>query len=507
MIELRTKTFTLPAKINSEVCKSFKRSIIFYLAHKKDMRAFFTTFVILNFENREITYVTSYLPENVARIDSHPQSETFRIPAGVSNAHCTLQEKKEAPFITFTEFIPFFLRIDYKKNLLYVYSNEDFEKEPDESIADFSPTNYPDPENHRHFYFYSEHLNRKTLGRKLVLHRASIDLSEIKTVNSKTITRFVGSPHTIRKINRRYILNSHFLHCQLKNQKNGKIFENPSEYGFFVYNSLYKQYCQEKEIPFSSSFFQGKSNFLEIEAKVNSEHNFAAFCCLKGKNFLEICKRNIDYSFIPLSGSITLLNLENKKEKIFNTTAPAPAHFEIDEKTGDIFVSSHSFINFGRVLFWGPAAIDRFHLENGELKKMATFSHSTGYRFTSHKVFTYKDKTYVCTFGQPNRLFVIDAETMDLVFYEDIGIDFISGQEDLSYYFNSAKLDPFVIKTIEVSEDGQFIFFLSYDYIYFYSFPERKIVQKMKYLEGASPDGEIILSDFYKKTTHASYLN
>lgn len=500
MIKLNIKTFKLPARISPEICTSFKRPLIFYLTHKNDERFFFLTFVILDFTENKLKYIVSYLPENVKKIEAHPRSEIFRIPNSYANPHCTLLEKKSGSFLTFIELVPYFFKVDHKNDLLYVYTDDSLESDPKETVIDFSPTNYPDKKNPDYFYFSSLRTNKTTQKRKLVFHKASLDLSYIKNIYTKD-TLTLASPHTIKKIGH-YLVNSDFLICKFKNLKSGEIFENRHQYAFFVYKSLYRKYCEKKGLDYSEEPFLGKKFLSEL--KMSQE--FFSFCQSRGKNFLEICKRNPEYAFSPLPGSIMILDLDTKEEKDFPTTFCAPAHFEVDKKSGEVFVSSHNFITIDRRYYWGPAAIDRFRLEKGELNKVATFTNPSGYRFTSHKVFTWKEKTYVCTLGQPNRLFFIDAETMELEFFEDIGEDFLSTQSDLKSFLNYADFEPFVIKTIEVSADGNFIFLLSYDYIYFYSFPERRIVQKIRYNEGTSPDGKIDLTEFIKKTTHADYL-
>ncbi len=503
MLTLRTKNFKLPFDLQADICKSFKNPLIFYLAHKNDARSFFITFVILDFAEKEMTYVVSYLPENISAVENHPWSNILKATSLVANPHCTLQEKKGGSFLTFIEYSPYFFKVDLKKNILQVYAGDDFVKDSGEFIQEFSSTNFKDDTDPRYFYFYSEHINKKTGRSRLVLHRASLDLSEIEDI---AVPESIELPHTTKKIGD-YILNSHFLHCQFKHLYSGKIFKNQHTYALFIYKMLYKEYCQKKGLPYADSFFHNATSFSEIEKISSSDSNFSSFCLSRGKTFLKICERNPKYTFALLPGIITIMDLKTKKVESFNSTAPAPAHFEIDPKTGDIFTSSHSFLGFERVYLWGPAAIDRFRLEKGKLIKLSSFSHPTGYRFTSHRIFSWKGKSYICTFGQPNRLFIIDAETMELEFFEDIETDFLSDQPNVNSYVNYTDLAFSTILTLEASPDGQFIFFLSYDYIYFYSFPERRIVQKLKYHEGTSPDGEISLADFYKRTTHSDYLS
>ncbi len=494
MLELQTKTFIVSTDILPEICAAFKKPIVFYLKHKNDRRAFFTTFVILDFQKKELTYVTSYLPENIPLIERHPQSELFQIKLSNTNPHCTLQIEKDKSFLTFVETTPYFFKLNYQKNLMQVYTGDDFDLKPDEIVASFSPTVYKDEDDPAYFYFSSLVVSEETKNKNLYFYRALLDLSKIEKIHTQP-AEVRDSPHVIRKIGAS-LFGSDFLTSRCKNLQTGEIFETNRSYMLYVYKALYKKYCEKNGITYSEQDFQAN----------NRSASFNSFCFSKGKDFLEICKRNSEFSFSPLPGSIFTLNLKTNVRKDVATTFCAPAHFEIDNKTGDIYVSSHNFSNFGKIYFFGPAAIDHFQLKNGELTKLSTFSHPDGYRFTSHKVFSWEGRTYLCTFGQPNRLFFIDTENMRVLFYEDIEEDLLSQQTDIANFINYTPLEAFVIKTIEVSDDGQFIFFMSYDYIYFYSFPERKIVQKIRYTEGTSPDGEIVLADFNKQTTHVNYL-
>lgn len=503
MLELNTKTFSLNASIPQEIGDSFGNPLVLFLAHKKDWHYFFTSFIILNFEKNEIEYITSYLPKNIATVENHPESEKFKFKISASSPHCTLRMEGQKSFWVFNEFSPFFLKIDREKDKLFAFTDSDIEKNNDEYVLDFGSTVYADEENHPYFYFSALYKNKITANKTLVFYRASLDFSEIEKIYSSP-TESLAAPHMLRKIGS-YLLSSNFIDYRFKNLKSGEIFANQEIYARYVYNSLYRKYCQEKKIAYSEEGSQ-KNSIKTHPWRERLDPDFDSFCRSKGRNFLEICKRNQEYSFSPLPGTIMLLNLDTYEENIFETTFGAPAHFEIDDKSGDIFVSSHNFIIFDKRYFGGPAAIDRFRLKNGKLQKISTFVHPAGYRFTSHRIFSYEGKTHICTFGQPNRLFVIDADTMELEFFEDIGEDFLSGQVNITDFLNYADLEPFTIKTIEVSPDGKYFLFMDYEYLYFYSFPKRKIIHKMKYGEGKSPDGEIDLSDFYNRTVHAGKL-
>ena len=501
MLKLDIKTFRIPLDIPFEMQASFKEPLVFYLIHKDDMRLFFYTFVVVDFQKKELIHIVSYLPENIFLVENHPNSNFFKINSMLANPHSVIQTQKDESFLVFFETAPFFFQIDYSQNILYVHSEKILRRNDNEIVTSFCPTVFKDDTDTNHFFFSVSTMDKITRERNLRFYKSSLNLSEMEEIYSRP-TIHPLTPHTTRKISR-YLINSNFLNRRIKNLSTGEIFKNIQRYALYVYRSLYKEYCAKENTPYLEDAFRSENSFDLSMWNIRLEDGFAAFCAPRGKNFLEICRKNPTYAFVPMPGTILLIDPKVQKEKTFETTFCSPAHFEIDKKTGAIFVSSHNFTVTDKRHFFGPAAIDRFRLENGELLKISTFSHPTGYRFTSHQIFSYAGKTYICTFGQPNRLFFIDAATMELVFFDDIEMDFISPHTDITHFLNTSELETFTMKALAVSEDGRFIFFLSYDYIYFYSFPERKIVRKIKLNGSAQPS----LDNFRNITTHIGLLS
>jgi hypothetical protein len=224
------------------------------------------------------------------------------------------------------------------------------------------------------------------------------------------------------------------------------------------------------------------------------------------KDVKQICDSEPELTFTALPGYITLIDLDTDRETSYETTAASPAHFEIDTDTSNVYVSSHNFADVNRIYYLGPAAIDKFNFHNGELAKIGTFQIPDGYRYTTHKFFRNNGKSYLCTFSQPNRLLLIDAETMTLIHHEDIGIDVLSKAENVLDFINYNNLEPITIKTIEVSADGEILFFIGYDGIYFYDFSNRKIITRIPYIDSTVLFDDVALNQFYKRTTHTQYF-
>lgn len=499
MIELKIRVFDQKFELRNTISNLFKRPIIFYLAHKSDFRSFFITFAIIDFQKKEIRYIVSYYPENIKKIENHPRKEIYQIPNFGVNPHCSIQVNPGESFLTFVDQSQYFYDVNYKKEIIKVYAGFDLPCDEKDQLTYFGSTFYKEGDS----FYLSAHCSDRTDGGKnsLKTYKTTTDLSDTEIVYTETPNHFV--PHVTRKFGK-YLLNSGFQIRRIKNIKTGRLWDNVIDYARYVYEDLYKQYCIQNDIPFDLEFFKSKN--IIIYFNFQFDPHFEMFCRNFGKNIFEICENNIEYKFDILPGEIELVDLESNTGRSFETSVCTPAHFEIDEKENFVYASAHNFALFDRYFFMGPAAIDKFWLKNGDLIKIGSFSHPTGYRFVSHKVFTFNGKKYLCTIGQPNRLFFADAETMELIYFDDIGENFLTNQSDIKHFLNSGNFESKTIKTIEVSENGEIIFLVDYEFIYFYSFPKRKIISKMQYLSPLPLGEGVFLNDFYCRTTHCDYL-
>lgn len=503
MLELSATTHRRKISLDPEIRSRFNHPIIFYLAHQYDSRAFFITFVILDFEKSELVFISSYYPENVEKTETHPEQRKFRLLHPAFNPHCTLQINPDESFLTFVENGYYFYHVNYKKNIIRVHTGKDLPCLEKDQITEFGSTFFRDDQDRNFFYLTAISADREKNEYLLNFYKSNFDFSSFEKIFTMPSEMF-NAPHVTRKF-KKHLLNSEFLKRVHKNDRTDKVYDNALDYMKFVYEDLYGEYCQKMNKAFDKNEFysSNKINYGRIELSPD----FSAFCAARGSNFLAICKKNSRYSFSMLPGTVTSLNLEKKTLQSAQTTFCAPAHFEIDEKNGHVFTSSHNFVIFDKTYFVGPAAIDKFAVKDGELEKRGTFTNEKAYRFTTHRVFRYKNKSYVCSFGQPNRLYFIDGDSMELLYFDDIGEDVLSNREDVCDFLNSEHLEnSAVLKTIEVSPDGAVLFLLGHDYVYFYSFPERKIISKLDY-RSFELDESLFLDQFYKRTTHTNFLD
>lgn len=95
---------------------------------------------------------------------------------------------------------------------------------------------------------------------------------------------------------------------------------------------------------------------------------------------------------------------------------PVPAHMEFDPvEENVIYASAHNIaaISVGTMLE-GPAALYKLAIGDGETKIVGAYSDPGFFRITQHSIFRYRTKTLIAVTCVPNRLVIVDGETMAL---------------------------------------------------------------------------------------------
>ncbi len=212
------------------------------------------------------------------------------------------------------------------------------------------------------------------------------------------------------------------------------------------------------------------------------------------------------YNVKCLPGNVMTYNCDTKERIFYPTSGGSPAHFEVDPEDNYLYTSSHNFIvSSDTSIFYEPAVIDKYKIEGSTLRHISSFQYEKGYRYTCHKIFKNNGKKYIATFGEPNRLIFIDADQMELVYYDDIGPDFLSNEENPTLFVNSRdRVKGYSYCAIETFDDGDTLFFLSPQHIEFYSFTQRKIIAKIDYSDIMAKD--FVFDDYLVRTAHINYL-
>jgi len=499
MLTLRLESFVMPIRIRPEIRELFKHPVVFYLTHRDDKRRILPTFVTLDFKKQELYYTVSFLPENIEKVYDYEDQDVLNA-APQHNPHCSLKIN-DSQFLTLVDQARYLYHVDSEHNEMILYTANDLKAKTGKNIHHICCTAYKDVDDADFFYFSAAAPRGSTEEKELLSLRSRLDLSEFELLHTEQ--RPNGrAPHVTRKIGN-CLLNSEFVVVNLTNNKTGQVFTGEGQYMRFIYEKLYRSFCAISTKAIDESFVENKQTFL---ATILRDENFVAYVHAKGRNLFEICANDEDYSFSVDQGEITLLDLDTKKLTVYKTTNCMPAHFEIDDNTNTVYISSHNFIMLPKHGYLGPATIEEFSFASGKLEKRGVFTRPDGYRYTTHRFFTHNGQRYLCTLGQPNRLFFINADTMEMLYYDDIEVDVISEQSNIRDFLNYTQLEPLAIRAIEISSDGQYIFLLGHTHMHFYSFPERKIVQKISYTDDIPLGDDLNLKDFRKLTSHVNYL-
>ncbi len=465
MFELDVKVVT--RELGFENFKShFTKPLIYYMVNKNDDMSFFITYVLVDFNNNKMTYIYSYSDSNKRILEMQDEIERYHMS---KCPHNSIQVKENESFLTFNEDEKFFTFINYVEKKMYVCTMKDLIPESEIKFEKISHTFYKDDTDPSYFY-----LSAVDTEQILHIYRISLDLKDITEVNS-----FEGKPippHVLRNHMDYFFLSDEFRYSQFELTKKNKIVTQDELSR--MYFKLSVKLNVGREVPMS---------FREERATLYEE--------MRRK-----------YGIKCMQGRIMMINRKTNEQTYYNTTGGSPAHFEIDSKQNFVYTSAHNFFGVkDGVIYFEPAIIDKFEIVDDKLVHKGAFSYEKGYRYTSHKIFSVGGKTYICTFGQPNRLIFADADTMELLFYEDIGEDELSSQDDVSLYINSSGNNTEII-AIEVSPDNKLIVFVDGTYLYLYDFEKRQICKKVRHGFDTG-DNEIKMDDFKIRTVHFNYLS
>lgn len=460
MLELKIDKKVEPFLVKSEEIENFKEPIVFFLNNKNDKRNFFTTFIVIDFQRKELTYLLTYNDHNINLINAQENSEKYQMTLTPHNVVKT-NEKNE--FLVFFQEEASFLKVNFEKDIVTVYFAD--ELFPNDNINKISSTFYKDEDDPN--YFYMSAIDRSNT---VNIYRVSISLNSVEKIDS-FLSKSEEPPHTVRKYKNLLFISNEFLSGNYELVKKGKI-ANSREFGMILTTNLTRLKA---------------NNSLNISEKE------------LGKQLMQHMKEKYEIKCVP--GRILVFDVRTKEKKEYYTSGGCPAHFEIDTNEDTVYTSSHNFFcTLKTVSLFAPAVINKYKITKGNLKLVGSFQYSKGFRYASHRVFNYNGKPYICTVGWPNRLIFADATTMELLYYEDIDGNIVDEFEEDAYVYTWQE-DRF-FAAIEVSENGENIIIIGSKCIYLYNFAERRLIEKIEYL---TPKIEG-LTDSVLATIHINYM-
>ncbi len=502
MMEFQIRTYRKSMEdVPQDIRDAFRTPIVLTMVHKKNTTAFFPSFVIIDFTCGELTHIRSYLPENVVLKKAHPENASIVTRPHMVNPHCIIEVHPGKDFYAFVDGGNYFLHVDYVTGKMRTYFAKDVLADGDlGNFGWFSATAYKDDDDPRFFHFAVE--SRQEEKRYLDFCRMSLDRSDARRVFRSDMADFFPVPHAVRKFRGR-IFNSRFEGGRFRYRESGKMFDSIEALSEHIYRGLHREFCALSGGEMSERRFEDDVTSFYPETDFSSD--FQRFCEDRGGNIVGIGRRDNRYVFEALPGIFLAINLGTGSLERYETTFCSPAHFEADERDDALYVSSHNFLRFGKkMLFLGPAALDKFVIRDGGVKRVGSFSDPSGYRFTSHKIFYHRGHSYICTIGHPNRLFIIDAETMELVYHVDLFRDSLSSISDIGEFVN--QYDGPFLSAVEVSDDGEYIIVIGSSSIYFFSVIGRRIIYEMPIFQVSDTEYDKSYWKFVMRTVHMNRL-
>lgn len=498
MLELPISVFRKPLGVSDNVRARFERPIVFYLAQKRDPRKDLVCLVILDFERNEILYVDTYSEENRRALEEHPYQPRFE---GHFSPHSIINVRDGKELLLFFELCGAFYRIDIPKLKVQVLTEQDIPGLNHlENVTGLGTTLYEDEEAPGSFYFPA--LSEEADENVCRIYRIALDLSspvEVGSIRGKGVLM----PHATRRLGK-LLLNSGFDWTQFKNLTSGKVTETAdTETLWEIFSPIYDEYCSVAGIEYSKERFlklletaKHPPKTREELASANLYPKFQRHFVATHGNFEEVCSAS--GHFLVPQGRFNTVNIDNGEVKTYFTHTANCAHFEIDRARREVFVSNHNFIRTPETIFFGPGSIEKYASDGEKLHYENAFSHPTSLRMTSHRLFTAGGKRLVATIGHPNRLFVIDAESMQPVHYEDIGRPILADAPSALKYLNDniVASNADAIIPLEAGEDGMLLL-IGREKLHFYDYLKREVVESIEFLP---------TPDFSLYSVHCQYL-
>ncbi len=503
-MKFKIKVHCCPIQDNP-YASSFANPIVLYLAHKKDKYNAFPTFAMVDFRRRQILFITSYSVENESLLSKNyrfcDDNSISVVPDdGFFQPHSAISHVPGESFYAFmygTSECKYFYFVNYKKQYMQIVAAKEFAKRCQASeILSFGNTFAKDPIEHKHFYITAKTLkpNDGIDKYSIKYFKASLNLNRVTEIFSRDCSIEDVCPHATKRYGN-WLLSSDFEKNEFQLLKTARRFNTIHALFDYVSQDARKK---TKVLP---GWLETHNNSYNNSIESNNKH-----IQLYGDDFVLFCQNSDDYRFKLAPGNIRILSLEKSQEHLREIEHSKPGHFEIS-KNGYIYLSCHNlFFMNGKNYFIGPAAIIKLKIEKDIINVIGKFQHPKGFRFTSHAVFNRNGKDYLCTFGYPNRLFLIDGESMNLISARDMGQSCIPATDKIDCLIGDPEFEHNAIKALSVSEDGQFILFIIEENICIASLTSLNIIDTIPIVPMLSKCTGWPESDIVNNTLHCSIL-
>lgn len=217
-------------------------------------------------------------------------------------------------------------------------------------VDEFGATNFKNGDGSITFLVHETYGNRK----KYSIYRSDASFAKFEKIHTGH-TRSGNIPHVLVPYRNGFLLSDfyyndfHFKNDPAKTRVSEEVLLNT------VYRRLLRQFFKETgeaetvtDELFRKYVRNGSRGVVPVDGF--AEHLSELYRKADCKGFKEYCDRSAAYSFDAFPGEVTYVDVTTGEERTFATTCSNPAHFEIDQETGDAYVSSHNFNYLNRVV-------------------------------------------------------------------------------------------------------------------------------------------------------------
>lgn len=172
---------------------------------------------------------------------------------------------------------------------------------------------------------------------------------------------------------------------------------------------------------------------------------------------------------------VITIDLKESRHWLTRIPVPVPAHIEYDLVHPNIFYASAHNIAGTTVgtMLEGTATLFRLEIQDGKTEIVGAYTDPQLYRITQHSVFRYNGSALVVLTCVPNRLVILDAETMKL--WRDVKL---FDAEPIKFT-DSGALSPenaFTVYSVNPCADGKYIVLENGRDFIFYGMDEDRVL-------------------------------
>ncbi|EDY56049.1 MULTISPECIES: hypothetical protein [Streptomyces] len=153
------------------------------------------------------------------------------------------------------------------------------------------------------------------------------------------------------------------------------------------------------------------------------------------------------------------------------------AHAEIDPHDPEVFYVSCNNISKWRnqVVLHGPGTIERYRYRDGAVTLEGSYSDPEFLRITSQRCFQREQRRLLAVTGYPNKLYILDAETLELV---DRIVLFEEEHREPPYVCEKNSSAPLYLA---VSSDGRYVFMTGAAELFVVDLEARAVVDRVRF--------------------------